>query len=207
MIFGGTNHDPSCPENGSNVNAGNFAPRLGFAYRLTADGKTSLRGGAGFYYSPPATAGYTNFVDNAPFSPQLGFNDVDFADPFGSKDTPNPFPAQYAPSIPGPDSMFVLPTTILLAFQTDYRLPSLATWNLTVERQVGQNWLFRAPTSETGVHTCTVATSKDTRRRILPSTFPETQRKTTPIRGGLTSASVVSGFWARTTTPITMLFN
>lgn len=150
MIFGGSNHDPGCPENGSNANAGNLAPRVGFAYRLTEDGKTSLRGGAGFYYAPPATAGYTNFVDNAPFSPQIGLRAipqipvVDFADPFRSYGiTPNPFPAQYAPSIPTSGATFVLPTTILLAFQPNYRLPSLATWNLTLERQVGSDWLLR----------------------------------------------------------------
>ncbi len=144
MIFGGGNHDSGCPQNGSNVNAGNFAPRLGFAYRLTQDGRTSLRGGGGFYYAPPATAGYTNFVDNAPFSPQFGFITADFTDPFGSNAVPNPFPAQYAPSIPGPATNFTLPVTILLAFQPDYKLPFLGTWNLTLERQVGQDWLLRA---------------------------------------------------------------
>jgi TonB dependent receptor len=31
MAFGGSHHDPGCPENGSNTNAGNIAPRVGFA--------------------------------------------------------------------------------------------------------------------------------------------------------------------------------
>ena len=41
---------------GYNSNLMNFAPRIGFAYRLTKDGKTSLRGGAGFYYTPVFSA-------------------------------------------------------------------------------------------------------------------------------------------------------
>ncbi len=146
MIFGGVHHDTGCPQNGSYPTASNFAPRLGFAYRLTEDGKTSLRGGAGFYYAPPATAGYTNFVDTAPFSPQFSFEKViDFADPFGSAGVTNPFPAKFLPSfVAGPDSTFELPQEIVLAFQPDYKLPLLATWNLTVERQVAHDWLLRA---------------------------------------------------------------
>jgi hypothetical protein len=144
MVFGGSHHDPGCPANGSNANAGNFAPRLGFAYRLTGDGKTSLKGGVGIYYSTPATAGYTNFADNAPFSPQFGLSVVNFSDPFGSAGIPNPFPAQYAPNIPTTNAAFTLPTTITLAFQPDYRLPAIATWNLTIERELAKNWLVRA---------------------------------------------------------------
>ena len=144
MLFGGPKHDPGCPENGSYTNSGNFGPRLGFAYRVTDDGRTSLRGGVGTYYSPPATAGYTNFADNAPFSPQFQFQTVDLADPYGAVGVTNPFPGAYAPSNPPGSAAFFLPTTIVLAFQPDYRLPSLASWNLTLERQLGQSWLARA---------------------------------------------------------------
>jgi hypothetical protein len=143
MLFGGAHHDPLCPKNGSYANAGNFGPRIGFAYRVTADGRTSLRGGVGMYYSPPATAGYTNFADNAPFSPQFQFQNVDLANPYGAVGVTNPFPGGYAPSNPPSTAAFFLPTTIVLAFQPDYRLPSLATWNLTLERQVGESWLVR----------------------------------------------------------------
>jgi hypothetical protein len=143
MLFGGSNHDPGCPQNGSNSNADNFAPRLGFAYALTSDRRTSLRGGVGIYYSPPATAGYTNFADNAPFSPQFQFESADLANPYRPAGVLNPFPAAYAPSNPPTNVLFELPTTVLLAYQPNYRLPQLATWNLTLERQFGQNWLLR----------------------------------------------------------------
>ena len=50
LLFAG---DPGCPAGTVNTSWGIFAPRLGFAYQLTQDGKTSLRGGAGYYYQPP----------------------------------------------------------------------------------------------------------------------------------------------------------
>src|SRR5262249_23669154 len=40
FYYGG---DPGCPTAGSDANWGNFEPRIGFAYRLTRDGKTSIR--------------------------------------------------------------------------------------------------------------------------------------------------------------------
>ncbi len=144
MTFGGENHDAGCPRAGSDRNLGNIAPRLGFAYRLTPDGKTSLRGGAGYYYAPPETVGQNTFVDAAPFSPQFVFNNVDFQDPYGSAGVQNPFPAQYAPTIPGPDAQFPLPAAIYAVFQRDYHITLVTAWNLTLERQLGKDWVVRA---------------------------------------------------------------
>ena len=45
LIYGGDNPDPGCPAAGAETRLNNFAPRLGFAYRVTNDGKTSVRGG------------------------------------------------------------------------------------------------------------------------------------------------------------------
>jgi hypothetical protein len=144
LTYGGSNHDPTCPEPGSDNNLGNFAPRIGFAYRLTQDGKTSLRGGFGYYYIPIQTSAYNLFVDTAPFSPQFTFNAIQFDDPFGSAGVQNPFPAQYGPRIPGPDVTFTTPTALYGVFQKDFHLPLLTTWNLTIERQLGDSWLIRA---------------------------------------------------------------
>jgi hypothetical protein len=143
LTYGGDHHDASCPKAGSENNLGNFAPRVGFAYRLTQDGKTSVRGGFGYYYIPIETSQFNLFVDTAPFSPQFTFYPVDFTDPYASVGVANPFPAQYGPRIPGPDVTFTLPTSLYGVFQKDFHIPLLTTWNINVERQLGADWVVR----------------------------------------------------------------
>jgi Carboxypeptidase regulatory-like domain/TonB dependent receptor-like, beta-barrel len=140
ILFGGKNHDPGCPEAGVQDNLGNFAPRVGFAYRLTSDGKTSLRGGGGFFYSPPSTTMFNNNADTAPFGPQFNLTDVDFTDPFGSQGIPNPFPAQYGPTVPGPNATFTPPISIGGTFPKDWHMPVDYQWNLTLERSFANSW-------------------------------------------------------------------
>ena len=145
MLFGGPNNDPGCPAGfGSNNNLANFSPRVGFAYKL--DSKTVVRGGGGFYYIPPSTVASNGFVDTAPFGPRFDFEgDVSFVDPFGSQGiSPNPFPAQYGPSLPGTDATFTLPVSIYGTFDLNWQMAQVATWNMTVERQFGNNWVLRA---------------------------------------------------------------
>jgi hypothetical protein len=142
LVFGGPNPDPGCPERGYDSNLANFGPRLGFAYRLTNDGKTSLRGGAGIYYTPFLSALVYMHVD-PPFGPIYDFEDVSFDDPWGSLRIPSPFPAQFGSSIPGPEAEFTLPVS-LYYMQRDLRIPQIATWNFTLERQLTGNWIVRA---------------------------------------------------------------
>ncbi len=145
MLFGGSNNDPGCPAGfGSNNNLANFAPRVGFAYKV--DSKTVVRGGGGFYYVPPSTVASNGFVDTAPFGPRFDFEgNVSFVDPFGSQGiSPNPFPAQYGPSLPDSSATFTLPVSIYGTFARDWKMAQVATWNMTVERQFGSNWVLRA---------------------------------------------------------------
>src|SRR5690606_8682306 len=39
---------------------------------------------------------------------------------------------------------FTVPTEIRATFAKDFRTPLLTSWNLTVERQIGQDWVFRS---------------------------------------------------------------
>ena len=48
LIYGGDEPDAGCPTAGVEPVWTNFGPRLGLAYRLTKDGRTSLRVGAGY---------------------------------------------------------------------------------------------------------------------------------------------------------------
>lgn len=139
MLFGS---DPGCPRGGSTTDALNFAPRLGFSYQL--DSKTVIRGGAGLYFTPPENHDSNGMVDTAPFSPQINYTgNVDFANPYSTIGIPNPFPALYAVNSPSADAKFTLPVSIYGTFQHNWHMPELATWNLNVERQLGQSWVTR----------------------------------------------------------------
>ncbi|MGH9403072.1 MAG: TonB-dependent receptor domain-containing protein, partial [Terriglobia bacterium] len=144
LIFGGNSHDPGCPPSSIYSNLSNLSPRVGFAYRLTQDGKTSLRGGAGYYYEPPNTVAFQDVVGVPPFAPIVNLTDISFSDPYGSAGIANPFPAQYGPRIPGPDATFPSDISFTQIFTRDFRVPQVLTWNLTFERQLGASWMVRA---------------------------------------------------------------
>ncbi len=141
FLYGGRKHDPDCPQGGSENNWWNLGPRLGLAYRLTQDGKTSLRVGAGFYYTPIQTSNMNPYTNVAPFAGTFTLNDVAFEDPYGSKGLANPFPANFGPRVPGPEFVFAPINDIRAYFAKDYRTPQLITWNLRLERQIGNEWV------------------------------------------------------------------
>jgi hypothetical protein len=141
FLYGGENHDPGCPVGGSDPNWWNIAPRVGLAYRLTSDGKTSLRLGSGFYYTPIQASNYNPFANVAPFAGTFTITDVAFEDPFGSKGQPNPFPSNFGPAVPGPEFVFASLNDVRAYFAKDYKIPQLITWTARVERQMGKEWV------------------------------------------------------------------
>ncbi len=147
LIFGGSNHDRGCPQAGIFANYGNYGPRFGFAYQATEDGKTSLRGGAGYYYEPPNSLIYQQIVGIPPFAPVVSLQGVlNVADPYGSAGVANPFPAEFGPRNPGPEAAFPTGAGAISFSQlqdSHLRLPMILSYNLTLERGIGQDWLFR----------------------------------------------------------------
>ena len=144
LLFGGNNHDSGCPASSIYSDLGNFGPRIGFASQLTADGKTSFRGGAGYYYQTPNTVAFEDVVGVPPFAPIINLADVNFTDPYGSAGVANPFPAEFGPRNPGPGATFPTDISFSQIFSRHYRLPQVLTWNLTLERGIGANWMIRA---------------------------------------------------------------
>ena len=136
--------DAGFPPDGRANSWDNIVPRVGFAYNLFGDGKTSLRGGTGMFQNIQATA-FSNDsqVQVSPFSPKVAYTNpaAPFSNPYLGN--VNPFPI----SLPIPKN-FVFPTPINVdSWDTGhYKLqtPTVYNWNLTIEHQFRADWLVRA---------------------------------------------------------------
>ncbi len=113
----------------------NFAPRIGFAYQLTGDAKTVLRGGAGIFYDLPTVNAtqlafgppfkITNFVAGTggggtvtvPIDPSLLVTTITGMPPFGSA---------------------------LLYDPRHFRTPFAYEYNLNLQRQLGRDTVIQA---------------------------------------------------------------
>jgi len=151
MLFGGSNHDPGCPASSIYNNAKNFGPRLGFAYRVTKDGNTSVRGGVGYYYEAPNTVSFEDVVGVPPFAPIINAGSspgsplVTLDDPYGTSGATNLFPGNFGPTNPT-SSTAIFPTSGISfsqIFDRHFRLPMVLSWNLTAERGFKQDWMLR----------------------------------------------------------------
>ena len=96
----------------------NLAPRLGIAYRLTADGRTILRAGAGRYFDADFGAAVDG-INGAPYNSWL-FNN----------------------GATTPSTTISAATLVTYGFAPDLRVPSTWEWNVTLERALTRDDLL-----------------------------------------------------------------
>ncbi|HEX4949012.1 MAG TPA: TonB-dependent receptor [Blastocatellia bacterium] len=116
------------PRAGYEGDKNNVAPRVGFAWTLDQSQNTVLRGSYGIFYDQSALAPGEALYFNPPYY-ELNFN---IPSQTSLITLANPFPNTTSAFIP----------KSVLAIQPDFRTAYLQHWNLSVQRQLGDNRLF-----------------------------------------------------------------
>ncbi|CAN5598531.1 TonB-dependent receptor [soil metagenome] len=110
----------------------NFGPRFGFAYDLTGDGKTSLRGGYGIYYGRIQNSVISNAITNTGVpTGQIQISTT-------SAIYPNVFAS------PGAASGGTSPIPNIVAMASNLANPQIHQMDLVFERQIATNTIFSA---------------------------------------------------------------
>jgi hypothetical protein len=118
LVFAGQN---GTPRGFDYPTKANFGPRVGFAYQITHDGKTSLHGGLGVGYTQIALLETSSLLSNPPFVQSTTITNSLLSLPTAGG-------AAGAPGIPS-----------LTVIGPDYRPTETKTYSLAVERQVFPN--------------------------------------------------------------------
>jgi hypothetical protein len=131
--------DPGFPDNsGIYKRWRNFAPRVGLAWDVTGNGRTSIRASYAYSFNYVSAQWHEDPIASPPWSNITAIQGVSLDDPWANFPGGNPFPV-----IQGANARF----TAFGNFQTvpyDIQTPTTSSWNLSLQRQAGSSWLASA---------------------------------------------------------------
>jgi outer membrane receptor protein involved in Fe transport len=147
--------DPGVERGGIPTSYTHFSPRLGFAWDVTGDGKTSIRGGFGAFYGSISGNEWNTMTNFQPFSTRLTFTNINqktnaagvplgasLVNPYNAFVGGNPFPYKGTFTTGGG----------LFPVASDFEWPYSFQMNLSVQRQVTKDLVVGAAYVDTESH-------------------------------------------------------
>ncbi len=135
--------DPGVPgQSGLYKQWWNFSPRVGLAWDVAGNGRTSIRVSGGTFYDYPSTYYMTALTNAPPWNPRFTRFNVRAEDPWSNEPGGDPFPMAYGLKV----SRDVPWPLYALVNAMDYKAPNMqvAQWNLSFQKQIGVDWLVSA---------------------------------------------------------------
>jgi hypothetical protein len=135
--------DAGVPEALSNKDMKLFDPRVGIAWNVFGDGKTSVRAGFGIYHDQFFARMYNQMTTSEPFNAGviIETTNVSAYDPYAASPYNGTIPTL---AFPQPsNTVFALPMSSVVGFAPDFKPPTTMQWNLTIEKQFPWGVLLR----------------------------------------------------------------
>lgn len=135
--------DPQTPCSYVNSHWANFSPRVGINWDPRGKGGETIRAGFGLYYDNPEEFYFDRFADNSPFG-----SATTLSRPAGG--LTNPYQGTTVPAFPlplptpGSNTAFFPTNGVYINVPLDLRPTYVMQWNLSIDKQIGRDWLFTA---------------------------------------------------------------
>ena len=142
--------DPGFPEDGVDPSSLNPAPRLGFAWDITGDGKTSLRGGGGMFFDQHRDGeSGNNAADSPPWAIRVNTTNTSTFGPVNLSPFHDVFQGRTDFGLVNSTNIGTkaapFPTPVVLeTLDTTYKTPVTYNYNLAFEREVMPSVMVRA---------------------------------------------------------------
>jgi hypothetical protein len=145
------NVNPAVPQTNNKVDdRNNFGPRIGFAFDVSGDGRTSVRGGWGLYYGRVINSTVYNALVNTGVGTDRGqrqfsssANNLPTACT-GASPALNANDCPFLPIYPNLISTSNPPVGAIQFFDDDFQLPQIHQWDFILEREIARNTVVSA---------------------------------------------------------------